>query len=280
MALDGRHLLAQHRFALPLVEGLLGLPADLVGDAQHLDPVRQEGGHLLHAAHRVDRFQQLLFLVGRHVEVGGDEVGQRRRRRRAPHGFHQFVRHLRQQLQGFQRQPLQVQPGRLQSRTVPLGLLDPQHGRGEGRPLPEVVDHLEPLHALEDHVLLPVRGADIAQDVAQGADAMEVDRGEILAVPAALHQQADRPFFPHGRLRGDDGAPRRERHGEHRAGEHHRGADGHDKEGVVRQGGPRRAGGSADALGRAEGEGKRSHRTALWRLIRRQPSCAVLLTAS
>ena len=49
LALDRGHLLAQHRLALALVEGGLGLPADLVREAQHLDPLGQQPRDLVHA---------------------------------------------------------------------------------------------------------------------------------------------------------------------------------------------------------------------------------------
>ena len=49
LALDRGHLLAQHRLALALVEGGLGLPADLVGNSQHLDALGEQPRDPVHA---------------------------------------------------------------------------------------------------------------------------------------------------------------------------------------------------------------------------------------
>ena len=63
LALDRRHLLAQDRLALALVEHGLGLPADLLGEPQHLDALRQEPRNLVHAHIEVDGLQDLLLLA-------------------------------------------------------------------------------------------------------------------------------------------------------------------------------------------------------------------------
>ena len=60
LALDGSHLLAQQRLALALVERGLGLAADLLRQPQHLDAVRQQTQHLVHARRNIDRLQDLL----------------------------------------------------------------------------------------------------------------------------------------------------------------------------------------------------------------------------
>ena len=46
LPLNRGHLLAQDGLALTFVERLLCLTADLIGDAQHLDAMSQEGRHL------------------------------------------------------------------------------------------------------------------------------------------------------------------------------------------------------------------------------------------
>ena len=52
LALDGRHLLAQDRLALALVESRLGLLADFVAEAQHLDALGQMLRNLVDAQAR------------------------------------------------------------------------------------------------------------------------------------------------------------------------------------------------------------------------------------
>ena len=72
LALDRRHLLAQQHLALTLVERGLGLAADLLREPQHFDPLREQGGHLVHSGDEIDRFEDVLLLVGACVHIGGD----------------------------------------------------------------------------------------------------------------------------------------------------------------------------------------------------------------
>ena len=77
LALDRRHLLAQQHLALALVEGGVGLLADLLGEPQHLDPLGEEARDAVDAGGEVDGLEHLLLLLGRQVEIGGDDVGER-----------------------------------------------------------------------------------------------------------------------------------------------------------------------------------------------------------
>ena len=109
LLLNRGHLLAQQHLALPLVERRLGLLADLGRQPQHLDAVRQQPRHLLHARGDVDRLEHVLLLVRRDVHVGHGHVGQRARLLDRLHGGDQFPRRLRHQLERLQRLAAQVQ---------------------------------------------------------------------------------------------------------------------------------------------------------------------------
>ena len=69
LALDGRHLFPQDRFALALVERGFGLLTNLVGEAQHLEALGQELRDLFHPFRDVDRLKDLLLLLRFDVEV-------------------------------------------------------------------------------------------------------------------------------------------------------------------------------------------------------------------
>ena len=101
LTLDRRHLLAQDRLALPLVEGGLGLLADLVGEPQDLETLGQELGHLVDAGGNVERFQQFLPGVAANVEIGGDDIRQDAGIGNRLDRFGEFARRLRHQAEGF-----------------------------------------------------------------------------------------------------------------------------------------------------------------------------------
>ena len=116
LALDRRHLLAQQRLALTLVERGLGLPADLLRQPQHLDAVRQQPQHLVHARRNIDRLQDLLLLFRLHVHVGDGEIRKRGRTLDRLDRGQKLGRRLRQQLNCFQRLRLQIDEPRLDLR--------------------------------------------------------------------------------------------------------------------------------------------------------------------
>ena len=63
LTLDGRHLFAQHRLALALVEGRPGLLSDLMGQPKHFETLGQEFRHFVDARSQVDGLEQLLLFV-------------------------------------------------------------------------------------------------------------------------------------------------------------------------------------------------------------------------
>jgi hypothetical protein len=74
LALDRRQLLAQQHLALAFAERSLRLLPDLLRQAQNLDSVGQQARQLVDPGRDVGGFEQFLLLVGRHVDIGGDEI--------------------------------------------------------------------------------------------------------------------------------------------------------------------------------------------------------------
>ena len=116
LALDRRHLLAQDRLALALVEGGFCLLADFVGQPQHLKALGEIARDLLHPGREIDRLQDLLLLLRLDIHVGGREIGESARGGRRLQRRDQLRRRLRQQLNRFDGLPLQVQKMRLDLR--------------------------------------------------------------------------------------------------------------------------------------------------------------------
>src|ERR1700730_8858441 len=74
LALDRRHLLAKQNLALTLVEGRLGLPADLLRQSQDFNAVGEHARNLLHSGRYIDGLENFLLLLGLHVHVGGCQI--------------------------------------------------------------------------------------------------------------------------------------------------------------------------------------------------------------
>ena len=116
LTLDRRHLLAEDRLALALVEGGFCLLADFVAQPQHLKALGEIARDLLHPGREIDRLQDLLLLLRLDIHVGGREIGESARGRRRLQRRDQLRRRLRQQLNRFDGLPLQVQKMRLDLR--------------------------------------------------------------------------------------------------------------------------------------------------------------------
>ena len=95
---DGSELLAQQHLALTLLDRGLGLPADLLRQAQDLDALCQQLRDFLHARGYVDGLQDLLLLLRLHIHVGGRKVGELRCRGDRLDRCQQVGRRLREQL--------------------------------------------------------------------------------------------------------------------------------------------------------------------------------------
>ena len=87
-----------------------------------------------------------------------------------------------------------------------LRLGNAQHARDEERPAVEESSDLEALLALADEVVRAVRRGDVAHDVGDRADAVQVDRRRIGDLGVALHQDADLALLAHRLLGGGDRA--------------------------------------------------------------------------
>ena len=149
-----------------------------------------------------------------------------------------------------------------------------------GQPVQEFED-AEALLALRDDVMRAVLAGEVADDVGDGADAVEVDLApgsSTLAI--ALREDADLPLGADRVLGGGDRARPAERHRDHHAGEQHELPHRHDGD---RVGGdfPFGAGCRLGFLG-AEGLGVGHGQvlSILCRRISRQPSAASRFTAS
>ena len=154
LLLDRGHLLAQQHLALPLVERRLGLLADLGRQPQHLDAVRQQLGHLVHARGNVDGLQHFLLLVRLHVHVGHGHVGERARLLDRLHGADTSSRGAC----GSSSSASSAWPRKCSRRASISGVLgcrlrDAQHARDQERPAAEEFDDLEALVALAHQVM-------------------------------------------------------------------------------------------------------------------------------
>ncbi len=76
LALDRLELLAEDVLPLRLVHLGLDFALDLALELEDLDLAAEEGGDELEALDDVDRLEQLLALLGRHVGAVGDHIGQ------------------------------------------------------------------------------------------------------------------------------------------------------------------------------------------------------------
>ena len=98
LALDGLQLLAQDVLALGLVHLGLDLGLDLALELEDLDLAGEEARDELQALDDVDRLEQLLALLGRHVRAVRDHVGEQARLGDVAGGDGRLRRHGRARL--------------------------------------------------------------------------------------------------------------------------------------------------------------------------------------
>ena len=177
LALDGRHLLAQQHLALARIERGLGLAADLGRQAQHLQPMGEQLRHLVEPRHEVGGLEDVLLLRRRGVEVG--------RRRGRPACRATLVASTVWRSSGgtcgsrssdlahllLQHMEARLDLGRRRGR---LGEVQAA-GQQEGVAFDEVGD-TEALDALADQMVAAFGAGDVAQDVGDRADAVEIVR--------------------------------------------------------------------------------------------------------
>ena len=235
LLLDRRHLLAQQHLALTLVERRPGLLADLGGELEHLDALRQKPGHLLHARGNVDGLQDLLLFLGLHIHVGDREIGERAGILDPLDRADEFLRRLRQQFDRLKGLPPQMQEARLDLGRARRRFRNAQHARDHERPAAQEFEHLEALLALADQVIGAVLAGDVAHDVGHRAHAVHVDCRRIGNVGIALLEDADRTLLAHGLLGRGDRLRTADRDRHHHAGKKHEVAHRHDDHRVGRQ---------------------------------------------
>ena len=107
------------------------------------------------------------------------------------HRRDQFRRRLRQQLERLERLPLQVEEARLDLRRTRRRLRNVQHARRQERPARQEFEDAEALHALADEVMAAVRCGDVAHDIGDRADPVQVVGSGIGDLGVALQQDAD-----------------------------------------------------------------------------------------
>jgi hypothetical protein len=146
----------------------------------------------------------------------------------------QFLRRLRKQFRGFDRLALQIQKARLDLRRGRRGFGNVEDACRRKRRARKEIEHTDALHTLADDVMAVVGAGDIADDIGDGADTVEVVRTGFGQLGVALQQDPDLALLAHRLLgRGDCLRPS-QRNRRHHSRKQHRVADGDDDEGVRR----------------------------------------------
>ena len=109
-----------------------------------------------------------------------------------------------------------------------------QAARQHERVAVDEVGDAETLHALADDVMVAVGRRDVAQDVHDRADRVQVGRHEFFLRGLALQHQQDLALFADGLLDGGDRRGPADTHREDHLGEQHEVAHRHDDQRVGR----------------------------------------------
>ena len=138
-------------------ERFLGLLADLLGQAQDLDLLREDAQQLVQALLDVEGLEQVLLLGRREVGGVGDEIGKRRGRLNLVDGVGKLFRQRRQQRDRLARPLLQLMHAGGDLGRIDLGLADlVDQGDKEGVAGDELGDAEAP-GAARDEVMVAVR---------------------------------------------------------------------------------------------------------------------------
>ena len=234
LLLDLAHLLAQHVLALALVELLLGLLADLLGDAQHADALGEVLEHLVEAPLEVEGLEQVLLVLVLDVEQVGDHVGEQRRRvmpctTTASSSGALGSSEIASTAWLFSWRKRASTSGS----TLPR--LDHLHARHQERPARQELEHAEAALALHHEVMRALGAGDVAHHLAGGADPVEVLRLDVVRLRVALEQEADLLLAAHRFLGGGDRRWAADGDGRDHAREQHRVPHRDDDQRVFRQ---------------------------------------------
>ena len=218
--LDRLELLAQVVLALGLRHLALHGGVDLVGELQDLALAVEQLEHQLHARLEVDRLEDRLLLLDRHVDVGRDQVGEVARVGDALDQLGGGRGQLGHQLDHLAGQLLEVDAERLDLDVVDGGLvLDRLDARLEVGRLLHQVEHAEAGQALHDERVVVLAHLEELDDPGHGADRVEVGRARVFFLGAPLRDDADHLLVADGVLDERDGLLPANRQREHAAGE-------------------------------------------------------------
>jgi hypothetical protein len=233
--LDLAQLLTQNVLALLRGKRLLRLLADRLGQLQHLDALDQQRKHLVEALLDIERLQDVLLLGGLHVQQAGDEICKRRGRVQAVDRGCELRRHVLQQPDGLACTFPQQVHARLDVRRHDLARADLLDAGDEIGIVRNERDDAEASHAATDHVMRSVRRGDVAQDLRDGPDLVQLLGRRILGSCVGLQQHADHALRANDLLGRRDGCRPADRQRQHHAGKQHRLAHRQNNETVLRK---------------------------------------------
>ena len=232
--LDLAQLLAQHMFALALIEFLAGLVANLLGKFQHLDALAEQTQHFVQTAPEFERFEHFLLFLVLYVEQIGDHIGKQRRRSHCLHDTGQFVGHIGQQVNGFDRLPFELQEARLDFRTGFFNGFNDRHARHQEGPAIQKFEHTKARLPLHDE-MMSAFSVDITHDLASRTDPVQVVRSQFIFLRIALQQEADPLLGPRGLLDSSHRGCPADGDRRHDARKKHGIAQRHNGERIIRQ---------------------------------------------
>ncbi len=205
LLLDVPKLLAQDVLALLGGKRLLGLLADLFGELEHLDALREQAEHLVEALLDIERLQHLLFFICVGIHDPGNEIGKRGSRGQAGDGCHHFRRHVFEQLDSLAGAASDQADPRLDLRRHHLGYSDFLDIRRQERKARQELDDAKTPHALRNGMMAAVRGGDVTQDLRRGADLMQLRRLRILDRRVGLQHDPEHALAADRFLGGGNG---------------------------------------------------------------------------
>ena len=190
--LDLAHLLAQHVFALALIERLAGCFADPRGDTQHFDAFAERFQNTVQPLAQIEAFEQCLLLLGAHIHEIDHEVRQRCGRAHVLDHAGQFSRRLWEQTERVRSRLLELMKARRHVGIVLVaGSFNHGNARHEERPALQEFEYAKPLLPLHDDLVHAFRAGDVAQDVCIGTHPMEIQRRGVVLHGIALQQKTD-----------------------------------------------------------------------------------------
>ena len=201
LALDGLQLLAEDVLALGLVELRLDLGLDAALQLEDLDLAGEEGRHELEPLDDVERLEQLLALLGRHVRAVRDHVGEQARLRDVACRDGGLRRHGRARLDVLLDLALHGAHERLDLDALGLLVGEDLDARRDERVAPFERDETQALLALDDGTHGAVLGLHDLGDLGERADRVELaGLGDVLPLGLALGHERDERIRGHSRV--------------------------------------------------------------------------------